>query len=1223
MKPFSIFSTAVAAPGAFTLALALLATPAPAQVSDQMIDDWADGVQEFMPDEPALPLDELLESRPDSAASAPAQTAPADTAIADEPAQLAQGEGAAAPAGWDRHEHFGLSVALPPEFELLDEGRNEVLLGALDFETETGIIAFIGLERQDEILGDAEIIDQEAVQLADGSVFTRFDLAIDDSAFRGVALGLLEQTAIPGEVGAAILVTLFNMDWDNETRALAERILGTVEYQQPERDLASGLGGLLSYALPDGWRVQRDRANFIDLLHGGMAGPSLNIGTGEPGRDMASLNRRVFGELALITGDFNESEGEILGHRARIFEGASAWVSGWQSRVHVLNECAPGNNPIVIDTIMRDAAQQAQIDALLAQMTLNLPEDMAPCPEALAPGTSWEREGRFAISQVEGLDGYTFPGGVGLAPADRDQRFPALRISVDHPSEFNSAFQLGNRLGAGFADPPLVDEAELGGHSAYRFVGASAARNDSWSVQAYLLHNCMADDVPIVVTMRREADDPLAGAAPDPMLEHVFIDLPDDAPACPAELFEDAFERVQARPDTAPQRPEPAAPAPSAEQPGAAPPAPGVSTPDASEAASTIRTAPTPRFEPQGFAGRLDNDHRRQRYAIDLPANGTLLLDVTTGEGLNLFNGVRIFDSDGETQLFSQSHGPDRQREYEVTHLRAGRYYLDLIKDSRAFYEGDYRVRTGFRPVSVPGEREPNDEPGQAVPLELGLLVSGHLGFRGQGREADREDWYVLDLPRDGTLVLHVTTSGDASGRDPIRPDDGNLNLYGGVFVMAGDGETRLYGTRHLTGREQEHVIEDLAAGRYFIRVVKDGRAFYWGSYTLHARIDDMPAPIVPDPWPWSEPDEDQTAATPPPAQTQGQEAGAGWTRYVNARFGTAVEYPGDLFNALPPPANDDGRAFETPDGAARFRVFAGHNLFEQSLAELMGEAIGTGTLGQITSAELLDDRAVIAGRQDGRMHLRVILDQPEAGIVHRLMFDHDEAAAARFAPIAERMADSFTIDQAAPIESAAPAPDAAADAVELAFWQSIADSQDPAEFQAYLDRWPQGVFAALAENRLRRLAPEAAPQQAPQEAQPAPPRRETLPPPPPPNPQAYSSPRPGTSERAAIMDAARIPISEALGQRVVFVDTTLRSSGTWAYLAAVPQLPDGQPLDWTRTPYRDAWRADAMSDLVMVLMVNDGTGWRAIRHVIGPTDVHWLNWVDELRLPEALFFGR
>src|SRR6185295_6198406 len=41
------------------------------------------------------------------------------------------------------------------------------------------------------------------------------------------------------------------------------------------------------------------------------------------------------------------------------------------------------------------------------------------------------------------------------------------------------------------------------------------------------------------------------------------------------------------------------------------------------------------------------------------------------------------------------------------------------------------------------------------------------------------------------------------------------------------------------------------------------------------------------------------------------------------------------------------------------------------------------------------------------------------------------------------------------------------ADAVELVFWQSLQASKDPAEYRAYLDRFPGGAFAELAQVRL------------------------------------------------------------------------------------------------------------------------------------------------------------
>ena len=56
--------------------------------------------------------------------------------------------------------------------------------------------------------------------------------------------------------------------------------------------------------------------------------------------------------------------------------------------------------------------------------------------------------------------------------------------------------------------------------------------------------------------------------------------------------------------------------------------------------------------------------------------------------------------------------------------------------------------------------------------------------------------------------------------------------------------------------------------------------------------------------------------------------------------------------------------------------------------------------------------------------------------------------------------------------------PARAQDAGEIAFWESVRDSKNPAELQAYLDAYPQGKFAALARVRIGALggAPNAAP---------------------------------------------------------------------------------------------------------------------------------------------------
>lgn len=80
--------------------------------------------------------------------------------------------------------------------------------------------------------------------------------------------------------------------------------------------------------------------------------------------------------------------------------------------------------------------------------------------------------------------------------------------------------------------------------------------------------------------------------------------------------------------------------------------------------------------------------------------------------------------------------------------------------------------------------------------------------------------------------------------------------------------------------------------------------------------------------------------------------------------------------------------------------------------------------------------------------------------------------------------------------------------AMELAFWDSVRDSDDPAAVQAYLDQYPNGAFAALARLRLAKLKARA--------ASPKPKAERALTPPQPPAPAA-PAPKPG--KRLIVLD--------------------------------------------------------------------------------------------------------
>jgi len=54
---------------------------------------------------------------------------------------------------------------------------------------------------------------------------------------------------------------------------------------------------------------------------------------------------------------------------------------------------------------------------------------------------------------------------------------------------------------------------------------------------------------------------------------------------------------------------------------------------------------------------------------------------------------------------------------------------------------------------------------------------------------------------------------------------------------------------------------------------------------------------------------------------------------------------------------------------------------------------------------------------------------------------------------------------------------------IELAFWESIKNSKDPSDYRSYLKNYPQGMFAELAENRLKSARPLNPPITAQREA--------------------------------------------------------------------------------------------------------------------------------------------
>lgn len=120
---------------------------------------------------------------------------------------------------------------------------------------------------------------------------------------------------------------------------------------------------------------------------------------------------------------------------------------------------------------------------------------------------------------------------------------------------------------------------------------------------------------------------------------------------------------------------------------------------------------------------------------------------------------------------------------------------------------------------------------------------------------------------------------------------------------------------------------------------------------------------------------------------------------------------------------------------------------------------------------------------------------------------------------------------------------------------------------------------------------------------------------------QDIVSPSEGSALRSDILNALRPAIEREIGGHVSFVVHTLRVMDRWAYVSADPVRPDGHPIDWRTTKFRRDVEADMFSGLVLALLRRGDAGqWAVADYALGPTDVAWVDWIDEHKAPAALF---
>ena len=107
---------------------------------------------------------------------------------------------------------------------------------------------------------------------------------------------------------------------------------------------------------------------------------------------------------------------------------------------------------------------------------------------------------------------------------------------------------------------------------------------------------------------------------------------------------------------------------------------------------------------------------------------------------------------------------------------------------------------------------------------------------------------------------------------------------------------------------------------------------------------------------------------------------------------------------------------------------------------------------------------------------------------------------------------------------------------------------------------------------------------------------------------------------RAALLEAARAPVTKELGKAPKFRVDQLRRDGDWAFLLATMQDADGKPFDYRGTPLAGAAGQGFVSRTYAALLRRGPGGWEVVARAIGPSDVAWEGWSKQYGAPAAVF---
>ncbi len=131
---------------------------------------------------------------------------------------------------------------------------------------------------------------------------------------------------------------------------------------------------------------------------------------------------------------------------------------------------------------------------------------------------------------------------------------------------------------------------------------------------------------------------------------------------------------------------------------------------------------------------------------------------------------------------------------------------------------------------------------------------------------------------------------------------------------------------------------------------------------------------------------------------------------YVNARYGTALDVPTQVFSRrLPPPDNGDGQSWQASDGAKLF-VFGSYNALDDTPASFFQELVTTRRAStELTYSHQAGKVAVVSGFAGSTVYYEKYLFGARNEIVHGFILSYPKSAKAKYDPLVGPIAKSLT----------------------------------------------------------------------------------------------------------------------------------------------------------------------------------------------------------------------